>query len=164
MKNDKKKAVLVDVDGTLVTLTDFDYSAFDKRDDETEEEKQVRVNEYLKMWDKNTLNAVALDGGVELLKKFKKEGYVLVFLTARGQGCRKYTKMKLKEIGVLDMVDSMWHRPLKWEGVSSSVYKKNMINMLMKKYDFEWAMDDEDKNLLVMEEMGMKVIDAKKWW
>jgi hypothetical protein len=39
-----------------------------------------------------------------------------------------------------------------------------MIKMLMKKYDFEWAMDDEDKNLEMMERMGMKVLDAKSWW
>jgi hypothetical protein len=58
----------------------------------------------------------------------------------------------------------MWHRPLKWESVSSSVYKEHMIKMLMKKYDFEWAMDDEDKNLEMMERMGMKVLDAKSWW
>jgi predicted secreted acid phosphatase len=164
MKNNKKKAVLVDIDGTLVTLTDFDYSVFDKRDDETVEDKEVRVDEYLKMWDKNTLNASAYDGGIDMLKKFKEEGYVLVFLTARGQGCRKYTKMKLKEIGVLDMVDSMWHRPLRWESVSSSIYKEAMIKMLQKKWDFEYAMDDEEKNLVVMEKMGMKVIDARAWW
>ncbi len=89
---------------------------------------------------------------------------MLVFLTARGQGCKKYTVKKLKEIGVWGMVDSMWHRPMRYENVSSSVYKEAMIKMLMKKWDFEWAMDDEDKNLVVMEKMGMKVIDAKVWW
>jgi hypothetical protein len=36
--------------------------------------------------------------------------------------------------------------------------------MLQKKWNFEWAMDDEHKNLIVMEEAGMKVIDAKEWW
>lgn len=159
-----KKAVLVDIDGTLVTLTPFDYGVFVKKDDETEEEKEMRVIEYLKFWDADTMNAEALVGGVELLKKFKEEGYALVFLTARGQGCRKYTVKKLKEIGVWEMVDSMWHRPARWEGVSSSVYKEAMIKMLMKKWDFEWAMDDEDKNLIVMEKMGMKVVDAKAWW
>ena len=153
----KNKAVLVDIDGTLVTLTDFDYDVF-KTDDRSV------IDEYLKFWDKETLNAEALVKGVELLKEFKEKGYTLVFLTARGQGCRKYTRMKLKEIGVLDMVDSMWHRPLKWEGKKSSLYKETMIRMLMKKYDFEWAMDDEDANLEMMERMGMKVLDAKSWW
>lgn len=165
MKNDKKKkAVLVDIDGTLVTLTDFDYGVFVKKDDETEEEKEVRVVEYLKFWDKDTLNAKAIVGGVEQLVKFKNMGYELVFLTARGQGCRKYTEMKLKEIGVWEMVDSIWHRPLRWEGKKSSLYKEAMIKMLMKKWDFEWAMDDESANLEMMERMGMKVLDAKVWW
>lgn len=37
--------------------------------------------------------------------------------------------------------------------------------MLIKKgYEFEWAMDDEEKNLRMMESFGMKVLDAKKWW
>ena len=153
----RKKAVLVDIDGTLVTVTDFDYEVLKTGD-------QSVISEYLKFWDAETMKSSALIGGIELLKKFKSEGYVLVFLTARGQGCRVYTKKKLKEIGVWEMVDSIWHRPARYEGVSSSVYKEAMIKMLMKKWDFEWAMDDEDKNLVVMEKMGMKVIDAKAWW
>jgi hydroxymethylpyrimidine pyrophosphatase-like HAD family hydrolase len=140
------KAVLVDIDGTLVEVTPG-WSP----------ETNVA-------WEMDTVNANVLLKGIELIKQFKEEGYTLVFLTARGQGCRKYTKKKLKEIGVWHMVDSMWHRPLKWESVSSSVYKEHMIKMLMKKYDFEWAMDDEDKNLEMMERMGMKVLDAKSWW
>lgn len=164
MSKGKKKAVLVDIDGTLVTLTDFDYGVFNKKDDETEEEKEVRVVEYLKFWDKDTLNARAIDGGVEQLRMFKENGYALVFLTARGQGCRKYTEMKLKEIGVWEMVDSIWHRPLRWEGKKSSIYKEAMIKMLAKKWDFEWAMDDESANLEMMERMGMKTIDARNWW
>jgi hydroxymethylpyrimidine pyrophosphatase-like HAD family hydrolase len=138
--------VLVDIDGTLVEVTPG-WSP----------ETNVA-------WEMDTVNANVLLKGIELIKQFKEEGYTLVFLTARGQGCRKYTKKKLKEIGVWHMVDSMWHRPLKWESVSSSVYKEHMIKMLMKKYDFEWAMDDEDKNLEMMERMGMKVLDAKSWW
>ena len=114
-----KKAVLVDIDGTLVTLTDFDYDVFKTND-------QNVIDEYLKFWDADTMNAKALVDGVEMLKKFKEEGYALVFLTARGQGCRKYTVKKMKEIGVWDMVDSMWHRPLRWEGKKSSLYKEEI--------------------------------------
>lgn len=153
----KKKAVLVDIDGTLVTLTPFDYDVFKTGDTN-------QIDEYLKFWDKDTLNASAIAGGVEKLREFKEMGYALVFLTARGQSCKKYTEMKLKEIGVWEMVDSMWHRPVRWEGKKSSIYKEAMIKMLMKKWDFEWAMDDEDANLEMMERMGMNVLDAKVWW
>lgn len=156
MKKELSKAVLVDIDGTLVEITEFDYSVFGKGEEV--------VSEYLKEWDKKTLDAKVLVGGVEKLKEFKNEGYKLVFLTARGQGCRKYTKMKLKEIGVWEMVDSIWHRPVRWEGKNSAVYKEAMIKMLMKKYDFEWAMEDEEKNMEVMKKAGMKVIDPKGWW
>jgi FMN phosphatase YigB (HAD superfamily) len=144
--NKNNKAVLVDIDGTLVTVTPG---------------WSLETNAA---WEIDTVNADVLLKGIELVKQFKEEGYTLVFLTARGQGCRRYTRKKLREIGVLDLVDSIWHRPARWEGVSSSVYKEAMINMLMKKYDFEWAMDDEEKNLAMMERMGMKVLDAKSWW
>lgn len=153
-----KKAVLVDIDGTLVSLTDFDYSVFDTGD-------KSQIDSYIEFWNAETMKSSALQGGIEKLKEFKEMGYVLVFLTARGVSCKKYTLRKLREIGVLDMVDSMWHRPLKWDGVSSSVYKDRMITMLKKKgYEFEWAMDDEDKNLVVMEGHGIKVLDARVWW
>lgn len=63
------------------------------------------------------------------------------------------------------MVDSIWHRPVRWEGKKSFLYKEAMIKMLMKKgYEFEWAMDDEDANLEVMRKYGMKTLDAKGWW
>ena len=142
----KAKAVLVDIDGTLVTTTP--------------NWGPDRIAE----WDAETMNASALTGGVELLRAFKEQGYTLVFLTARGVSCRKYTKRKLMEIGVWQMVDSIWHRPIRWEGKKSSLYKASMIRMLQAKYDFVWAMDDEDANLAMMEGFGMNVLDAKKWW
>lgn len=152
----KAKAVLVDIDGTLVSLTRFDYDVFDGSPED------IRV--YLDNWDVQTMTAKAFDHAVEMLKRFKQEGYALVFLTARGQGCRKYTWRKLREIGIADMVDAMWHRPRRWEGISSSVYKKAFMPRLMAKWDFHYAMDDEGKNLEMMEEFGIKIIDAKQWW
>ena len=156
MKKELSKAVLVDIDGTLVEITEFDYSVFGKGEEV--------VSEYLKEWDKKTMEATVLVAGVEKLVEFKKMGYKLVFLTARGQSCKKYTWMKMKEMGIDGLVDGMWHRPVRWEGKKSAVYKAAMIKMLMKKYDFEWAMDDEDGNLEIMKGFGMKVIDAKGWW
>lgn len=152
------KAVLVDIDGTLVTPTDFDYSVLDTGN-------KSQIDEYLEFWNAETMKSTALQGGIEKLKEFKEMGYVLVFLTARNVDCKKYTLRKLREIGVLDMVDSLWHRPRKWDGVSSSVYKDWMIKRLINKgYQFEWAMDDEEKNLVMMERHGMKVLDARLWW
>ncbi len=150
------KAVLVDVDGTLVTITEFDYSVFGKGEEV--------VAEYLKMWDKKTMEAKVLEGGVQKLVEFKKMGYKLVVLTARGQSCKKYTLKKFKEMGIDKLVDGVWHRPVRWEGKNSALYKEAMIKMLMKKYDFEWAMEDEEKNMEVMRKAGMKVVDAKMWW
>ena len=145
MKN-KKKAVLVDIDGTLVTITP-DWSM--ERDLE---------------WVEDTLKAKGLDGGIDLLRSFHLMGYQLVFLTARGQTCKKNTWKKLRELGIDHMVDSIWHRPTALNGVSSSVYKDQMIKKLKKKFNLVFAMEDEEKNQEVMRNHGLVVIDARKWW
>lgn len=141
-----RKAVLVDIDGTLVTITE-NWSM--ERDLE---------------WVEDTLKAEALEGGISMLRAFKLMGYQLVFLTARGQSCKKNTWIKFRELGIEDLVDSIWHRPVAWNGVSSSVYKDHMIKMLKKKFDLRFAMEDEEKNQEVMRRHGLTVIDARKWW
>lgn len=151
-----KKAVLVDVDGTLVGITEFDYSIFDAG--------KAEVDSYLKVWDQRTMDAVVYEKGVEMLIEFKERGYALVVVTARGQSCKKYTMKKFREMGIDKLIDSVWHRPKVWEGKSSALYKEWMIKKLSKKWAFEWAMEDEEKNMEVMKKAGMKVIDAKAWW
>lgn len=150
------KAILVDVDGTLVSVTDFDYSVFDKGSE--------AVSEYLKVWDKSTLDASVYSEGVRIVKEFKAMGYTIVVLTARGVSCKKYTMKKFKEMGIDGVVDSVWHRPLAWEGKSSAAYKEHMIKKLSKKFNFHFAMEDEDKNIAVMTAAGIRVLDAKTWW
>lgn len=145
-EKEMRKAVLVDIDGTLVTITE-NWSM--ERDLE---------------WVEDTLKAQALDGGIALLKAFKMMGYELVFLTARGQTCKKNTWIKFRELGIDHLVDSIWHRPTALNGVSSSVYKDQMIKKLKKKFDLQFAMEDEEKNQEVMRAHGLVVIDAKKWW
>ena len=142
----KPKAVLVDIDGTLVTVTP-NWSM--ERDDQ---------------WVQETLQAEPLDGGIAMLKAFKLMGYTLVFVTARGQSCKANTWKKFREIGIDDMVDSMWHRPNRWNGISSRKYKEHMIKMLLNKYDLQWAMEDEEPNQEMMKSLGLNVIDAKRWW
>lgn len=142
----KPKAVLVDVDGTLVSVTP-NWSM--ERDDQ---------------WVQETLNANGLDGGIAMLQAFKLMGFELVFLTARGQNCKANTWKKLRELEIDHLVDSIWHRPNKWNGISSRKYKEHMIKMLLNKYDLQWAMDDEDPNLEMMKGLGLNVIDAKVWW
>ena len=150
------KAILVDVDGTLVSVTDFDYSVFDKGSE--------AVSQYLKVWDAKTMEASVYSEGVRIVKQFKEMGYTIVVLTARGQSCKKYTMKKFKEMGIDTLVDSVWHRPLAWEGKSSASYKEHMIKKLSKKFNFHFAMEDEDKNIAVMTAVGIRVLDAKTWW
>lgn len=146
MEKKKEKAVLVDIDGTLVTITP-NWSM--DRDNQ---------------WVQETMKAEKLEGGIALLQALHLMGYQLVFLTARGQNCKKYTWKKFRELGIDHMVDSIWHRPTAWDGVSSHVYKDHMIKKLNKKFDFKFAMEDEEKNHEVMRKHGIIILDARKWW
>lgn len=142
----KEKAVLVDIDGTLVSITE-NWSA--ERDLE---------------WVEETMNAVGYKFAVELVKKYKKMGYKIVIVTARGQSCKENTVKKLKEIGVYEFVDVMMLRTEKMVAVRSAVWKDAAIRMLKQRYDFVFAIEDEAGNMEVMKKHGMIVIDAKVWW
>ncbi len=144
-KNMKEKAVLVDIDGTLVSITE-NWSA--ERDAE---------------WVEETLNAVGYKFAIELVKKYKKMGYKIVVVTARGKSCKKNTIKKLEEIGVLELVDALMLRTTKYEGAKSFVWKKAAIKMLSHQYDFVYAIEDEDANAEVMKNHGIIVVDAKVW-
>jgi phosphoglycolate phosphatase-like HAD superfamily hydrolase len=135
----------VDIDGTLVSVTP-NWSM--ERDDQ---------------WVEETLQAEPLDGGIAMLQAFKLMGYELVFLTARGQNCKKNTWKKFQELGIDHLVDSMWHRPVEMNGMSSNKYKEKMILMLMNKYDLKWAMEDEQPNQEMMRRLGLNVINARVW-
>lgn len=142
----KQKAVLVDIDGTLVSVTE-NWSA--ERDLE---------------WVEETMNAVGYKFAVALVKKYKKMGYKIVIVTARGQSCKENTVKKLKEIGVYEFVDVMMHRTGKYENTRSAVWKRAAIKMLKQRYDFVFSLEDEDGNMKVMRRHGMIVVDAKIWW
>jgi FMN phosphatase YigB (HAD superfamily) len=133
------KAVLVDIDGTLVGITP-NWSM--DRDAE---------------WVEETLKAEVYTDAVEMLHQYKKEGYKLVVVTARGQSCKANTWKKFREMGIDTLVDSVWHRPVAWEGKDSASYKEEMIKRLSKKYNFVWAMEDEDRNKEVMTAAGMQI-------
>lgn len=137
--NVMKDAVLVDIDGTLVGVTP-NWSM--DRDLE---------------WVTETMTAEVHVDAVEMVREMKKQGLAIVVLTARGQSCKKNTWKKFREIGVADVVDSVWHRPVAWNNVSSAEYKEAMIKRLSKKYNFVMAMEDEDRNIAMMEKYGMKI-------
>lgn len=142
----KEKAVLVDIDGTLVSITE-NWSA--DRDAE---------------WVEETMNAIGYKFAVAMVKKYKEMGYKIVIVTARGQSCKENTVKKLKEIGVYEFVDVMMHRTKAFENTRSAVWKRAAIKMLKQKYDFVFAMEDEEGNMKVMRRHGIEVVDAKIWW
>lgn len=141
----KEKAVLVDIDGTLVSITE-NWNA--ERDAE---------------WVEETLEAVKYNFAVQLVKKYSELGYKIVIVTARGKSCYENTVAKLQEIGVYEHVDVIMHRTHKYEGAKSVVWKEAAIKMLKDRYDFVYAMEDEDANAEVMKSHGIIVVDAKVW-
>lgn len=150
----RKKAVLVDLDGTVVRVTKYNPP-----------EGEAALAEYLAGWDDLTLASEGLDVGIEMVKKYKTEGYAIVVVTARHQERKKATAKKMRMIGLDGVIDSMWHRPNAMKSMSSSEYKRVMIRRLSRRYDFIVAMDDEEKNLVMMREEGIEtVIDARTWW
>ena len=142
----KKKAIVVDIDGTLF------------------EEVPGWTLEKDAWWVEETLKMRELEVGIGLVKVFDQMGFSLVFLTARGQSCKKNTWIKFKEAGIDHLVDSMWHRPIKWNELPPVEYKRLMMRKIMGKYDVMYAMDDSDRNIAMFKDLGIKVFDAKKWW
>lgn len=142
----RPRAALVDLDGTIFTITP--NWSLERNSD----------------WERETMNADVYDVGASYLRALKEEGLVIVVLTARGQTCRQYTRDKLKSHNLWELVDHIHHRPKKWEGKSSSLYKAWMINRLGRSYDFQVALEDEDPNIAVMRKAGIpKILDAKRW-
>ena len=115
-------------------------------------------------WELETMNAGVYDVGVQVLRSLKESGLIIVVVTARGQTCRPLTKKKLQSHGLWDLVDHIHHRPKRWEGAPSSLYKGAMIRDLGRKFRFMVTMEDEDRNLDVMRKSGIpKILDAKAW-
>lgn len=141
----KKKAVLVDIDGTLVRITE-NWSM--DRDLE---------------WVEETRSAEGYKVAVELVKRFKEQGYVIIVVTARGQSCFEATKYKFEELGMNELVDVMIHRPQKLKHEKSSVYKNEMIKFLKKYYQIVFSMEDEKGNQAMMKKHGIEIIDATMW-
>lgn len=143
-----KKAVIVDVDLTLVGETIYDMAL-------------ARNVEYNAMWHVETLKAEKLEVGVEMVKILHKMGFALVVMTARDEPGRKELKMKLRELGILHMFDKIMMRDSQDNGLPSSYVKGKMIDTCRGKYKFLFAMDDANHELY--RERGIKIMDANNW-
>lgn len=173
-KKEAMKAVLLDVDGTLVGITPSNGDEF--------EGVIPFGEEYWNKWNESTVNAKALIGGIEKVKELKERGYVIVVVTVRGASARGVTVKKLKEIGVWEMVDHMYMRPLvceRWywkkeENVGrkdwrngqkwgSDQVKGYLIPIIERKLGIKFEIAVEDENFEVMEMHGMEVVKAQMW-
>lgn len=143
-----KKAIIVDVDLTLVGDTPFDM-------------ERCHSFSYLKEWHINTLKAEKLEVGVELARFFHDAGFKLVIMTARDVTGREELMMKLRELGIARLFSEILMRESIDNGKPSDYVKGKMIDAVGHKYNFVFAMDDANHNLY--RSRGIKVFDANNW-
>ena len=143
-----KKAIIVDVDLTLVGDTPFDM-------------ERCHSFSYLKEWHINTLQAEKLEVGVELVKFLHAGGFDLVIMTARDVTGRGELMMKLKELGIHRLFAEILMRESIDNGKPSEYVKGKMIDAVAGKYNFLFAMDDA--NHALYRNRGIKVFDANNW-
>ena len=144
------KVVLVDMDGTLVTITPSNKDTFANQDS-------------IDVWDKNTMNALPYKDGIDLVHALYSMGYIIMMITARSASCRPYTIAKLKDMGVYDMFTHVWHRHTRYNGMPSGVVKAAMIKRAVRQYGYDFTYAIEDENHAIMVDHGMHVIDANVW-
>lgn len=143
-----KKAVIIDVDLTLVTETPYDMA-------------QAKSEDYNAGWHRRTLEAQPLELGVQLVKFLYGLGFALVVMTARDEPGRRELNNKLRELGIQHMFTEILMRDSVDNGLPSSYVKGKMIDACHGKYKFVFAMDDANHELY--KERGIKIIDANNW-
>jgi len=143
-----KKAIIIDVDLTLVTETPYDMA-------------QAKSAEYNAKWHQQTLEAKPLELGIELVKFLYQLDFVLVIMTARDEPGRRQLNTKLRELGIRHMFAEVLMRDSVDNGLSSSYVKGKMIDACQGRYKFVFAVDDANHDLY--RDRGIKVIDANNW-
>jgi hypothetical protein len=143
-----KKAVIVDVDLTLVGDTPFDMG-------------RCKDPAYLREWHTNTLEAEKLEVGVGLVRVLFDMGFKLVIMTARDETGRQELSMKLRELGIARLFEKVLMRESVDNGKPSDYVKGKMIDAVEHEYDFKFALDDANHGLYVSR--GIKVFNANNW-
>lgn len=143
-----KKAIIVDVDLTLVSETEYNMEL-------------TQDAEYNMFWHNQTLKAEKLEVGVGLVKVLYTMDFKLVVMTARDEPGRRQLNTKLRELGVLHLMDKIMMRESVDNGLSSSYVKGKMIDACSEMYNFVLAMDDANHDLY--KERGIGIIDANRW-
>lgn len=123
MKNRKHKAILCDLDETLIHNKDWQGS--------------------LDLFYSQILDGVLIDWCYELLSAMSKQGYKIVFLTARNEQCRPLTTLQLRNM--LDFPFELYMREENdfredWE------IKQDHLLTILDKYDILFSLDDNFSN------------------
>lgn len=149
----KKRAIIVDLDGTLVNNTERIDAALELHKNSLHSVK-VRWDDIYKDTDKlDTPNAWCM----EIVRNFNIQGYKILFLT--GRAATKATKeatMRWIDKYVSAGVDyELIMRPEKDFRKNHIVKKQTIEDKILPTYDVLFAIDDHSENANMMRDMGI---------
>lgn len=137
---DKKKAILLDFDGTL-----SDYSA-------REHLRTVDWDAYIAA----SVNDVPSVHVVEVLNRFKND-YKIIILSARGEKCREETTGWLDKFNV-------YYDKLILKGDNDRrddcIIKAGLVKKIQKEYDIFFCIDDRPSCTKVFRDLGLYVFQC----
>lgn len=149
----KTKAILIDLDGTLVNNQSRAIAHMQRRKEHLTE-AEIRWDEF---FDKTIKFDQPNPWCMEIIDLFHKQGYKIVFLTGRqdteitGGETRKWLTMYLNPSIDYDLY-------MRKEGdfrLNQQIKLDIMINKLIHKYDFLFAIDDMRANVDVFRNLGI---------
>lgn len=133
-----KKAVLIDIDNTLVNASVVFKKVLDK----------IKEEQFNYFYD-HVHDCTEIKWCVDLVKLLAIR-YDLVFLTGRNAVCREATEKQLKDLGFKD-----YELVMRYAGDSITKdedMKRMLLKDLLKRYEFVLAIDDREQNCKVYTE------------
>jgi len=149
----KPKAVIFDVDGTLVDVSSIRHFV-DRTDPNFSGKRQFD------RFHKESINCPAHDHVVEAFRKAKAEGLVCIVATGRSERFRQLTKWWLTNHGVFP--EHQLHRADNDFRVDIEV-KRDMLNGLREHYEIIETWDDNPHVIKLWESEGLKVNVVPGW-
>lgn len=151
----RPKAVIVDVDGTLVDVSSIRHHVLAALNpDGTYSTKNFDA------FHQDSVNCPAIDETVEQVRAWHANGYKILIVTARGRKYYPQTAWWLAEHAIphdaLEMRDT-------WDQRADYVVKREIYDKLSRKYDIIHAVDDNPNVIKLWRELGIPVTVVPGW-
>lgn len=102
-----------------------------------------------------------VDWAVHFVNMFHKMGYKIIFLTARDERVRLRTLQQLQDMFSFNI--ELYMRERNDERPSCVIKEEHLIE-LMKKYDIQFAIDDETPNVQMFKKYGITTLQVHSKW